>query len=510
MHRFDMETFLKEHPTLPKFEDVESVPVRFLRTEDLSAQTGQGVETFGRLPEADDDVLLAIHALQPKGAQLLQLDQVYVRYMEAANDSFIAGRWMFLDESTLRNICQDADAGFAFMNSHRTGGWSGDAELPFGRTFGGRFERWTDSQTGRTCRRSVVGVYMRKGVDPNGNSGPSTDAMAAMIDAGTVFDVSVGLYGGERICDVCGNGLYSYDRVTGEYLCPHAPATSRGMTAAQTEAQKARGVPNGYCSFSLSKARCGEVSAVYDGAVSRAGFLKALALANRNALSVIELGQARNAYQTLLSKGDFEPMDFEELKKAISDGFQSIRESLSGRKPEGDPAPAPAPAPAADPALTAQITALTAQMEAQNALLAAQKEQTEALQKKVAEEQAQARFAAADAWITDQVRNFRLTADAGNKLRKLAKETPDAFEAMKPVILTNGKVVSLAGLDARPSGTISGDDAQTALALADPDTQLTDLAMKRAEEKKISYSEALRQIAVERPDLIAAKSAQEG
>ena len=90
---------------------------------------------------------------------MLADDDVFVHYLEAANSNFIADRFMFLDDSTLQNIASDAQAGFAFMNSHRTGGLSHPSELPFGRAFCGRFELAKDGSS-----RAIVGIYMLKGV----------------------------------------------------------------------------------------------------------------------------------------------------------------------------------------------------------------------------------------------------------------------------------------------------------------------------------------------------------
>jgi hypothetical protein len=502
MQRFDRDKCQQRNRLAAKRDGAEGVPVHLMRSPHIEQGGLVLREAHGIMPEAEDDVLSAIHALQPEGSTPVKLEQIYVHYMEAANSSFIPGRWMFLDETTLRNICEDANAGFAIMNSHRTGALSTPSELPFGKTFAGRYECWYDPSTGAEFKRAVIGCYMLKGIKPNGAQGPSTDDLAAMIDAGTVFDVSVGLHGGERICDVCGNGLYAYDRTSGEYLCPHAPGTSRGMTASQLEAQKARGVPGGYGSYSLVNARCGETSPVYDGAVSGAGYRKSLALAKRNALSSEELGQARSAYATLLSKGDLEPMDFEELKKVISEGFSSIKESLS-RKEKADPQPAPTPAPdnSANEALQAQLSAMTE-------LVKAQQDQTTALQKRLDEEAKTNRLQLANEWITDQVRQNRLTAHAGNKARQLAAANLEAFEASKDIILANGKVVMLSGFDTSASGSIDGDDAQGALLSADPNAQLADAAMQLSKEQKISYSEALRRVAQERPELAAANRAQ--
>lgn len=261
----------------------------------------------GTMPDDDSEALARINALRPSDAEPLTLDQVYLHYAEAANDNFVADRYLFLDESTLRNIARDAAAGTAFMNSHRTGGMSHPTELPFGKTFAGRFEEYRRDDGSVGCR-ALVGIYLLRGVRPNGDSGPSTDDLSAMIDGGTVFDVSVGLYGGEPLCDVCGNEIDEYGWGEGEE-CPHIPGTTYGMSSEQRAAQVARGVPDGCASYSLCNSRMGEVSAVYDGAVPGAGFRKALAYQKLGRLDDAARTQARHAYRTLGALRDFGKVD---------------------------------------------------------------------------------------------------------------------------------------------------------------------------------------------------------
>lgn len=78
------------------------------------------------------------HALCP--------DDVYSHYVEAASFRFIGDRFMFLDASTLGNLARRCGrgSGFAFMNSHRTGGISASIGLPFGGSSSGRYEEFTD------------------------------------------------------------------------------------------------------------------------------------------------------------------------------------------------------------------------------------------------------------------------------------------------------------------------------------------------------------------------------
>lgn len=233
----------------------------------------------------------------------LTAEDVYIHFVEAANTRFIGDRFMFLDATTLKNIASAAESGIAFMNSHRTGGLSAPSELPFGKTFAGRYEEFSDSDGG-TFGRTILGIYMLRGVHPNGAAGPSTDDLHRAIEAGTLSDVSMGLVGGTRLCDVCGEDLSARDAESGKFLCPHAPGTHRQMDLAQIEGQTARGVRDGKASYTLVDAMPQEVSAVYKGAVPGAGFRKASALSRAGGLTAVELSEARESYAGLLDADD--------------------------------------------------------------------------------------------------------------------------------------------------------------------------------------------------------------
>ncbi len=288
-------------------DGVEAAPVRFLPFPPEPLPAPRILFSAGELPETHDEEMVAINALLPANAPPLSSDEVFIHYMEAANGNFVEDRWLFLGDRTLKNIAADAARGFAFMNSHRTGGLSSPSELPFGKTFAGRYEAYLDKGDVRRDR-SLIGFYMLQGIHPNGASGPSTDDLSRMIDGGTLFDVSMGLSGGVSICDICGNELSACDPESGEYLCRHFPGSTRRMSEEEQAAQMARGVPHGKASYTLQDARAAECSGVYDGAVPGAGFCKALALARGGDLDAAELLEARGAYKTLLSRGDFEPI----------------------------------------------------------------------------------------------------------------------------------------------------------------------------------------------------------
>lgn len=315
----DKELCERRNRVVARREDVEGVPVRLLAgTADEFRVTG---ESSGQLPDTLDHALAVINSKLPEGATELTAEDVYIHYLEAANSNFIGDRFMFLGESTLKNIATDAANGFAFMNSHRTGSLSQPSELPFGKTFAGQFQAYQD-ETGQPQQRALVAFYMLRGVKPNGENGPTTDDLHKMILGGQVADVSVGLMGGAAMCDVCGVNLREAD-------CAHAPGTKRAMTDGEIELQAKKGVPGGKASYTLNDAQCGEVSAVFDGAVPGAGVKKVMSLRQKGKLNHREWKEARACFGSLLS-GDLS-MDqdlFTEVAEAVESGVRAAFASV--------------------------------------------------------------------------------------------------------------------------------------------------------------------------------------
>jgi hypothetical protein len=354
---FDREKCAQRDRLAVHRDTINAFPVRFL----AGAPADEGprpVSALGTLPATDAEALARINAGLPAGAPPLTEADIYIHYALVANNTFLSDRWMFLHRSTLRNIATDAATATAFMNSHRTGGLSHPAELPMGRTFAGRFEQYGDG-----TMRTLVGMYMQVGLAPNGAQGPTTDDLHRMIWGGTLFDCSVGLNGGEAICDVCGANL-------DDDGCAHAPGTNHKMTVEEQVAQQARGVPDGQATYSLWDAHLGEYSGVYDGAVSGAGYTyapvfdralpgsgyaKLRRLARGHALSRDEIRQARHAYAGILNQGELD-MAEQHLVDLIAAGVGRALgrgTALGADEAEADAAapvsaePTPAPAPEA-------------------------------------------------------------------------------------------------------------------------------------------------------------------
>jgi hypothetical protein len=319
------------------------------------------------------------HVLCPKersklSGKKLTKDDIYIHYMEAANSNYIGDRFMFLDGTTLKNLAKGGADGIAFMNSHRTGGLSAPAELPFGRTFAGRYEEHLRPD-GSLYKRALLGVYMVRGQYPNGPSQPSTDDLHNAINQGTVSDVSIGLgNAGDTICDVCSRPL-------GDQNCNHVPGSTTNMNPEQIAAQMARGVSGGKASYSVVNGQTLEVSAVYKGAVPGAGFRKAMQFGRKSGSSLVgkSAKEILSAYGSLMDDGDksvFRLTDKPINKGSKAMGFDifswlKLGQSVGAIAPDADLSDlenvtiTPAPAPVQAPALpSARETDLAAREEA--------------------------------------------------------------------------------------------------------------------------------------------------
>lgn len=346
----------------------------------------------GALPKTDEQKLALINDMLPEGAPKLSLDEVLLLPpMEAASNTPVRSRFLSLGSSTLRNIYTDASQGFAFMNSHRTGSVSTPSELPMGKTYAARYERYPALSAGNPgYERTVILAYMVKGIRPNGANGPSTDDMHRAIMSGTLFDVSMGLKGGDPMCDLCGRNLLDKES------CGHVPGTLRNVSTDQEKNQRRRGFKNGYASYTLEDAHAGEVSGVFDGAIPGAGFSKAMSFARDGVLSASDVMEIAQAYSTLLNEGDL-PMFNRDFQTAPIDAqeqglFQRFKQFLAGDGTGPAPAPAPTPpaptppAPLAPPA-PAQVFSTLEQVE--DPRIAQFQAQLDEANRKLAEQQAE-------------------------------------------------------------------------------------------------------------------------
>jgi len=153
--------------------------------------------------------------------------------------------------TTLRNFATEAALGVSFQDSHKA------SSLGFGQSLAGIYEEKNST------KRVVADFYTVPGIEFGGNqSYRSTDDFIRATKAGLVRDVSVGFYGGDMICDICGNSFFDF------WSCEHWPGEKYIVEDQIT-----------LSTFTIKDAHLAEVSAVYDGATPEAMILRAQAQA---------------------------------------------------------------------------------------------------------------------------------------------------------------------------------------------------------------------------------------
>ncbi len=220
--------------------------------------------------------------------------------------------------SSLRNYAQDAEAGVSFQNSHRTD------ELGFGRSLSGLYV-----ESGEDMVEVLASFYTVRGLILNG---VNTDHLVVGMLSGIVKDVSIGFYGGEFRCSLCGRDMWR------DWDCWHIP----GIKYPKRD-EKGEQTGEDLAIAWVENARLAEVSAVYEGASPGCAILKAQREAEAGRISPaasrliqaryrIHLPEKRSAFQ--LSVADVE------LENDIPPNAQTIERQqqqevpMSG-KPDG-------------------------------------------------------------------------------------------------------------------------------------------------------------------------------
>ena len=179
-----------------------------------------------------------------------------------------------MHRSSLENFATQLTNGISLQDSHDT------RRLGLGQSLAGTFIRSNGTLPSRT-----IGDFM---ILPGLNvSGTPTSNVIAAIRGGAVRDMSAGFYGGQWICDLCGEPVWGgdLDRAT----CPHFP----GRT------YEVRGEPK-LATAEIRDASLAEASLVYDGATPGAGVLKARAAALDGRLKPDEIAQLETCYRIKL------------------------------------------------------------------------------------------------------------------------------------------------------------------------------------------------------------------
>lgn len=184
----------------------------------------------------------------------------YTWAMEISSDRLDAYCTRMDPATTLRNYAREAEGGVAFLAGHNS------RVLPFGYTFGGR---WEQTAEGGAQARVTADAYTVPGLEIGG---VNTDSFIAGMQAQLVRDVSIGFYGGQWLCSICGRDMMT------DYKCYHWPGYSYDISQAADPGQ-AGSTEKVLCTALVVDAHLSEVSAVYDGATPGAMIQRATAAA---------------------------------------------------------------------------------------------------------------------------------------------------------------------------------------------------------------------------------------
>ena len=156
-----------------------------------------------------DEQLTKINKLSKRK---LDKDEVFVFPSKLAGDMIIPGRYVQLTKPLLDVFSGDANKGVSLLLDHS---WAPDGffglggrpkmAMPYGRTFDSRYE--TSTEEGETVSL-VADHYMVRGIELDGIK---TDDLISSVEAGTLFDSSIGFSYENAICSVCGEDYRGRD-----------------------------------------------------------------------------------------------------------------------------------------------------------------------------------------------------------------------------------------------------------------------------------------------------------
>lgn len=115
----------------------------------------------------------------------------------------------YIHDSLLDKFVKDSERGVALLMNHNK------RQLPAGRSFSARKVSEFDSNLGKKVTSVYGDFYIDRGRQTESNM--STDDLIKGIEAGTIFDVSIGFNASSWTCSICGNDIRDYMK------CSHYP-----------------------------------------------------------------------------------------------------------------------------------------------------------------------------------------------------------------------------------------------------------------------------------------------
>lgn len=187
----------------------------------------------------------------------LEKEEVFVFSAKLAGDMIIPNRYIQLSKPLLNTFKQDAVDGVSMLLDHSWAGFFGRPKpaIAYGRTFDAQMKH---SDVEGEDWALYADHYIPRGVEIDGIS---TDSIIQSIEAGTMFDTSIGWGADKYVCSICGGDIRGY-------RCSHWPGkkyvVNEGEDDERIELCYAIAKPPGFLM---------ENSLVFDGAYPTAGVL---------------------------------------------------------------------------------------------------------------------------------------------------------------------------------------------------------------------------------------------
>lgn len=160
-----------------------------------------GGETVGKPTAEELKVINERFAREP-----LSEDEVFV-FSDRMIDNLPTSYYSRIHENLLRKFLEDTGKGIGLLMNHNS------RTLPVGRSFAGELKY--DSVDSALVPTLYGKYYMRLGI--NTQQGMSTDDLAKSINAGTVFDTSIGFKAESWTCSLCSHDIRDWRN------CDHWP-----------------------------------------------------------------------------------------------------------------------------------------------------------------------------------------------------------------------------------------------------------------------------------------------
>jgi len=179
-------------------------------------------------------------------------DEVYV-FEPLMIDDQKTSHYSVIHTNLLKKFVKDTKRGVPLLMNHNS------FQLPVGRSFDARLTNEFDDELSVDTKSVYGSFYIDLG--RNTESNMTTDDITRGIDAGTIFDVSIGFSAKSWKCSICGNDIRNYMQ------CPHIPGR---VYEVEGEDGVLRNVE---CNVIVGEDGVGELlelSLVYAGACSRA------------------------------------------------------------------------------------------------------------------------------------------------------------------------------------------------------------------------------------------------